>query len=68
VNLSAKIFKSLTARVNVSTSICVVSQAAFSLSSSAFRSMKVLMAESRSPGTMPRAMSCSLYTADQDED
>jgi hypothetical protein len=51
----------------VSTSIFVVSQAAFSLSSSAFRSVKALATESRSPGTMPRAMSYSLYTTEQKE-
>jgi hypothetical protein len=55
-----EIFKSLTARVGVSTSVYAVSQAAFSFSSSAFMSAKALVVESGSPGTMPRAMSCSM--------
>jgi hypothetical protein len=34
------------------------------LSSSILKSAKALAAESRSPGTTPRAMSCSLYTTE----
>jgi hypothetical protein len=44
----------------VSTSTCTVSRAAFSFSSTPFRSAKALVAEYGSPGTMPRAMSYSM--------
>jgi hypothetical protein len=43
-------------------------QEAFSLSSFVFRSVKALAAESGSPETMPRAMSCFLYSIRQDND
>jgi hypothetical protein len=62
-NLSAKIFSSLTARVRVSTSICAISHATFSLASSSFRSANALVVESGFPGITLRADSCSVSAA-----
>jgi hypothetical protein len=50
----------------MSTSVYVVSRAVFSFSTLAFRLAKALPAESGSPGTMPRDISCSLNTTQLD--
>jgi hypothetical protein len=58
--LSVEIFKLSTARVSVSASIYVVSQASLSFASSSFRLAMALAAESGSLKTMPRYVSCSM--------